>query len=258
LIRSRIILELALLAAVILGALSLPKVLPTYLPVRTTARTESGTWDLLAADQRPRFIESEATILRIPSSFDPRAKHALVVLLSPSADAVGMMQFWTPLAERHQWLILASKTSRNGVDYDQTIPPLIRDLEKIVAEQSVDVRRVVASGISGGGMTSHYLAYQYPARFTAIIVNTGMMDAWMLERREQWVRGKLVVFLASPTDFRYGEMNRDRTALQGLGWSTEWLEFEGGHTMAPVESYELAVRWLERQWADSKNDGGIH
>ncbi len=55
-----------------------------------------------------------------------------------------------------------------------------------------------------------------------------------------------MVFLASPTDFRYNEMKRDRGFLESHGWKTKWIEFTGGHTLAPYEIYEQAAQWLEK------------
>ena len=40
-------------------------------------------------------------------------------------------------------------------------------------------------------------------------------------------------------------MQSDRRFLEGLGWETKWIEFEGGHVIAPQKVYKEAADWLE-------------
>ena len=50
--------------------------------------------------------------------------------------------------------------------------------------------------------------------------------------------------LASKGDFRYAEMQTDKTFLESKGWLTHWVEFKGGHTYAPVGTLDTALRKL--------------
>jgi predicted esterase len=111
----------------------------------------------------------------------------------------------------------------------------------------VDKSRIIATGLSGGGMASHYLAYAHPELFAAVIINTGMMA----EDQPTWPhppRGKIAVFLASPTDFRYEQMKKNRLFLESLGWKTHWIEFPGGHRLAPSAVLEDAAEWLSLEF----------
>ena len=40
-------------------------------------------------------------------------------------------------------------------------------------------------------------------------------------------------------------MKRDRDFLISCGWRVDWIEFDGGHTLAPDNIYEQAAEWLE-------------
>jgi len=71
----------------------------------------------------------------------------------------------------------------------------------------------------------------------------GMMHASFFT--PNYPEGKIAVFLASPTDFRYGEMKRDRSFLEQHHWKIDWIEFAGGHRLAPAAAYEQAAGWLE-------------
>jgi hypothetical protein len=43
-------------------------------------------------------------------------------------------------------------------------------------------------------------------------------------------------------------MKRDRAFLEARGWVAKWIEFPGGHTIAPASAYEEAAAWLEKHW----------
>lgn len=97
------------------------------------------------------------------------------------------------------------------------------------------------------------------------------------------VENKTVVFLASPTDFRYKNMQWDRQFLESKGWKTksaycailaqyvlqsqhskidkilptlQWIEFEGGHNFAPESAYEEAAEWIEEKYNETAKGGG--
>ena len=44
--------------------------------------------------------------------------------------------------------------------------------------------------------------------------------------------------LSSKTDFRYEEMARDREFLEGFAWDVKWIEFDGGHKIAPDSAWQ--------------------
>jgi poly(3-hydroxybutyrate) depolymerase len=211
----------------------------------------------LPADKRPKIVETGEYVLYLPSELDLQSRHPLLVALSPSADAWSMIRAWQPVVEKHKWLLYASKTSRNGVPYAGIVPPLIAAIKSVSTDYPVDKSRIIATGLSGGGMASHRLAYAHPELFAAVIINTGMMA----EDQPTWPhppRGKIAVFVASPTDFRYEQMKKNRLFLESLGWKTHWIEFPGGHRLAPSPVLEEAAGWLSQEFqgtAATRNAG---
>jgi poly(3-hydroxybutyrate) depolymerase len=181
-----------------------------------------------------------------PEGLDPHRKHPLVFALSPGADAQGMVVKWLPVADKHGWIVAASKEFHNGQDFYTSLDQLKAELDGVEKNGDVDPCRVILTGISGGGMGAHAVAHTYPDLVSAVVINTGMMaDGFMTA---DYPEGKLAVFLASPTDFRYTEMKRDRAFLEAHRWTTLWIEFAGGHTLAPDRVYEQAAAWLEKQF----------
>jgi predicted peptidase len=193
-------------------------------------------------------IDKSEYILYVPSGVDPAQKYPLVIAFSPSADAQLMINTWKKVAEDYKWIIFSSKEFRNGID-----PTLIYSrIESILKDPSfiwpIDKSKIIATGLSGGGMGSHFFVCFYPGLINAVVINTGMMDEQFVSRNDIYPKNKIAVFLASPTDFRYQEMKRDKNFLESVGWKTKWIEFEGGHVLAPEATYQEAAGWLQEQF----------
>lgn len=58
---------------------------------------------------------------------------------------------------------------------------------------------------------------------------------------------KLAAFLPSPTGMRYQEMLEDEKLYQGIGWTVKSFPFDGGHKVAPQQTYLDAFQWLTSQ-----------
>jgi len=202
----------------------------------------------IAENNPASLIQGSQYILYIPSGIEESKRYPLVLTLSPGGDAQGMIQTWKVAAEKFKWLILASKESRNGIDMKQMAGKLVNLVQQVSFSYPVEKDKVIASGFSGGGMLAHYLIMYYPKVFSAIVVNTCMIsENYSSGKTYYYPRDKIAVFLASPADFRYKQMISDRSMLKNFGWKTKWIEFIGGHAIAPDSKYVEAVEWLKEQ-----------
>jgi predicted esterase len=182
-------------------------------------------------------------LVYVPDGVSSDRKNRLMFALSPSGDALSMIMKWHKVADKHSWILAASKESRNGLPFDVGLPLIEAELRAVEREYPVDSGKVIFTGLSGGGMASHAFAKFYPHFVSAVVINTGMMEESFMTA--EYPERKLAVFLASPTDFRYNEMQRDRAFLVSHQWKTEWIEFSGGHVLAPDNVCEQAAQWLE-------------
>lgn len=197
--------------------------------------------------KKSQTIDHPRYIMYVPSGIDSRKKYPLVIAMSPSADAQLMIRVWRQIAEEYKWIIFASKESSNNLPIFSSNCDIALILNELFPWFPINPFKIIATGFSGGGMCSHELSYKYPSLISAIVVNTGMMREFR-QKGEDYPRGKIAVFLASPTDFRYDEMKRDKAFLESKGWKTTWIEFEGGHRIAPYLVYRQAAQWLKEQF----------
>jgi predicted esterase len=194
-----------------------------------------------------QMIETSEYIIYIPEGIDYTKQYPFFIALSPSADAHSMITLWKPIADEYHLIIFASKEFRNRLG-EGVIHKIVSSLEEASPGLPIDDSQIVATGVSGGGMGAHGFSFLYPELIRAVVVNTGMMHSAYIVQKERYPRSKVAVFLASPTDFRYDEMKRDRQFLNSLDWQTKWIEFEGGHKLAPHQAYREAIQWLKQNF----------
>lgn len=209
------------------------------------------------AQRYPGTVSNQAdALIYTPSGMEAHQRYPVLVAFAPNGDAAFLVRFWQPFCEQHRWILYASKEYRNHRDMNRLYPQVKASLEDAFATFPIDTSRVVMSGMSGGGSFAQAMSLEYPGLVSALIVNTGRIWDDVYARAYEARKGlparygrsrRLVVFLASPTDFRYEEMKRDALLLQHLGWRTHWLEFRGGHTYAPKATYTEALQWLTTQ-----------
>jgi hypothetical protein len=191
-------------------------------------------------------IKNNHFILYIPQGIESGKKYPLIVGFHPGGNAQAVINQWIPLAEKYKLFVYATLESRNGQNMMSSFPIIKERIEdEVLRKYPIHRKKIIATGISGGGMGSHFMSFMFNDFLSAVIVNTGMMHDYQKQRRSQCARNKLAVMLASPTDFRYDEMVEDEKFLRyKLNWQTKWIEFQGGHVLAPYEVYEQAVEWL--------------
>ncbi len=187
----------------------------------------------------------------VPAPLDASRKHPLVLAFSPGGNGRELLPVWKEACDRFQWILFASNNYRNGHQSDRDAALQLETLELAKREYPIDASRIYAAGLSGGGMKAEDMIADHPDVFRGVVVNTGMMPHhWPGNDpldAAHFPRGKLAVLLASPTDFRYREMQEDRATLEGFGWKVRWMEFPGGHGYAPPGVYAEAAAWLTQQ-----------
>jgi predicted esterase len=209
-----------------------------------------------------RVIGQDDALIYVPIGLQQGKRYPLVVVYSPVGDAKNSIMFWRNLAESWRLIVYASKTYRNAAEFTrQEWQERLRSarsyVDQAVQRLPVDNQRVIFSGWSGGGAFAHCMNLYFPGLASGVIVNTGHLWDVVLadfkQRGPQGVNRPSVVLLASRTDHRYADMQRDYQALKRWGYDVGWLEFEGGHVPAPHELYSRALARVLRVGAPSRS-----
>ncbi len=194
------------------------------------------------------FKQSEYEIF-VPSNLEEGSKYPLIVAFSPSGNGQGVLNLWKEIAEEKKCIIIASNRIKNGNDVQEDLEIINKDINThFVNNFPIDIKKVVAVGMSGGGMAAHLYSFFYPNTVSAVITNVGTINAFSRSQSEAYTRNRICVFLASPTDFNYQIMKDvDLVFLQNHGWICKWIEFNGGHINAPADKLEEALDYALEQ-----------
>jgi hypothetical protein len=197
----------------------------------------------------PKVIDTEQSIIYVPSGIEPDKKYPLIVALSPVADAQSMINVWKDIAEKNKWIIFASKEfKKNWIPISSILTLLKAQLNDVLSDFPVDSSKVIVSGFSENGIGVHSFVFLYPELMSAIIINNGAMHEYYITQKDKYPKGKIAVFLANPTRLQYKEIQRDRDFLESLGWRTKWIEFEGDDVIPPISAYQEAAQWIAEQF----------
>jgi predicted esterase len=215
----------------------------------------AGTRPVVAvSNDDGQIVDQPDGRIYLPTSLVPRRRHPLVVVYSPVADADYSLQFWQQLAERRRLIVYASKTYRNEAEmtideWHDKLNAAKRHIDAVLARFPVDRQQVLLTGFSGGASFAQCMNLYFPDLAQAVIPNSGRLWDFALQdlRRNPPPRAKrpaMIAMLASPTDFRYPDMQRDYQQLKQWGYRVGWLEFPGGHVLAPLAAYDQALAWV--------------
>jgi hypothetical protein len=240
----------------------------SHIPGKTTANNASSLQDNLGNAGKTEGVSNTPNQPAVPSGrideygnyllFVPDRKNLqndsiFIVAFSPSGDARSMVDAWKSAAEKRGWPIFASKTYHNG-ELPQTFNnDTFSDIGNASLELGYAKPKLVFTGFSGGGQVSHAFAFGSPSKVAAVVTNCGIINRGFLNFTSYYPHNKTVLFIASLTDFRYEDMKQDKIYLEALGWKTGWIEFSGGHMLAPPDTYEQAAEWLEDNVGNASN-----
>lgn len=192
-----------------------------------------------------KTIETSQALIYLPAKITSSQKYPLLIVLSADGNVQVAFSYLKEICEKYKWIMLVSKKFHAGIDIQPVIADIALNVKNLSSDFPIDIKRVVVTGFSSAAMGAHFFSWADPNLVSAIIVNTGMIHENFRKANRPYPNKKYAVFLASPTDFLYKQMQEDRRFLEQLGWQVKWIEFKGGHTLAPQSAYEEALQWLK-------------
>lgn len=179
--------------------------------------------------------------LFLPSSFDPRKTWPVLILFDAAARGPVAIEAFRDAAETYGWILAGSNDSRNGPLRESGLAAaaLWADLRVRVP---VDVRRIYASGFSGGSRVASMFS-RFVDRPIAGVIGCG---AGLASGVEPGALEAAAYFgLAGLRDFNYGEMKALDLSFDPTGLPHRFQYFEGPHSWPDPAACARAVAWME-------------
>ena len=192
-----------------------------------------------------RDFDPQNYAVYLPTGIKSYVPRPVIMGFSPSGSGSDVINIWKEAAEECNCIIIASNKVRNGMDIKNELDFIKEDLTNHFAEEyPIDLSKVVAVGSSGGGMASHMFSFFHPETVAAVISNVGYIHEKTLSQSKIYPQNKICVFLAGTTDYNYKLMKEDLKFLEKHNWTCKWIEFVGGHVMAPQENRKEALKFV--------------
>lgn len=123
-------------------------------------------------NEQPQVVEKNEYIVYLPAGINNFKKiYPLVIIFHPVAKARDMIEFWRPIADENKFILYASKKFRNDVkDWLEIEDRMIRE---VCRNYPVAEEKVIATGLSGGGMGAHMYSVFREDLISAVITNVG-------------------------------------------------------------------------------------
>ena len=195
----------------------------------------------------------------VPTDLKTYASRPVIIGFSPNGRGKEFINYWQEAADEFKCIIIASNVVRNGMDIQKELINIKRDLsEEFASKYPINLKKVIAAGSSGGGMASHLFSFLHPDTVAAVISNVGYIHEGTLAQSKNYPRNKICVLMTGTTDYNNKLMKEDLKFLQEHDWKCKWIEFIGGHVMAPKEERKEALKFvldeLEKKEQETKQE----
>lgn len=224
----------------------------------TVSRASGGDMDQATGT---RVIEvtppgqSEKTYhLYVPSSYQPERPLPLVIALHGAAGpgtarfaAIDTREEWTPVAEAHEFIVLAPEASGSQGGWLAVDDRLMLDavLDDLTSRYNVEQSRIYLWGFSAGGHFAHDLALTNTDAFAAYAVNAGALAALAGSGAPLQAERTIPVQLqVGSSDALRPFVEEDVEVFDAVGWvwgiNLDFRLFPAGHTF---RTEDLEAAW---------------
>lgn len=223
--------------------------LPTPEGPRLTARPGKPT-EPWTAGLTPLWDTKPGAFLYIPKSYDPSKPTPLMVALHGAGQRASVsLRVWTPQADAAGFVLLVPESGGMTWDairgeYGEDPARIDQALKLVFQRVNVDPARIVMEGFSDGATYGIGLALNNRDLFTRIVGNSpGFITRY--DRRAGGPRPKIYISHGYADPILPYERAGPRVAaqLRADGYSVQFRDFEGGHTV-PVDVAGEVARFV--------------
>lgn len=176
-----------------------------------------------------------------PKSFDASKKHPLLILFSPGGGGKGMLNSVRQGCDALGWIAIGCDTFRNNgneKEFFKRFASLLPHIEKNITH---DPESLYMGGFSGGALR----AYGYSAEFQRPWKGILAYGGWLGPQGVTTAKKMRVAIVNGDKDKNANHyIERDSGLLKKKRCKVKHFSFPGGHSIAPPDATEKALRWI--------------
>jgi poly(3-hydroxybutyrate) depolymerase len=185
--------------------------------------------------------------IAVPDRYDARKPPPLLVVFSPGGDGKGMMSAVRAAANKVGWMALGCDGLSNGMKDEDELrieQELMRDIQAFIPYNPA---RLYYGGLSGGAQRAYQMTHLFKNPCAGILAFGGWLGGAQ-EQKKPFQRNMAVAMVNGDSDKGAGSWESSDTAvLKRKGCKVKVFHFPGGHIIAPTNTIEAAVVWLDQQ-----------
>jgi poly(3-hydroxybutyrate) depolymerase len=202
-----------------------------------------------------RADSSQSYALYLPAGYTEGKLYPVVFAFDPQGKGNLPVNNYKALAEKHQYIIVGSNNSKNGLSWEETQKISNLFFADVQGRFHVNAQRIYALGFSGGARIANGLTASNGS-ITGVICCGAATPAKVSPnpRSNYFFMG-----IAGNEDFNYVELKKyDKVDLAGHNIKHSLLVFDGKHEWPPLATMDEAFWWMElnqmRRNSASKKD----
>jgi len=184
---------------------------------------------------------SQTYAIYLPTSYDPKKQYPAIYAFDPGGRGVAGVNAYKSAAEKFGYIVIGSNNSKNGLDAPALTTALNALWQDTHNRLSIDDKRVIATGFSGGARVASSLAVACKCIFGVIGDGAGFARGVPTDKSVPFVFAGTI----GVDDFNYPELRDLQKKLASSAVPNRTLTFDGGHQWAPEQVASDALEWME-------------
>jgi len=168
----------------------------------------------------------------------------LLILFAPTGRGRNIMNYFKPVGDAHDWIIVGCDGFKNGLDDDIGRKWFEEVLPHIEQNITHDSGELYMGGMSGGASRAYHYSAYFDRPWKGIVACGGWLGGSEYEGLEYRRKMAVAMINGNNDNGANGWVERDKSELGGRGCKVKLFQFDGGHVLPPSDVLIEAVEWI--------------
>ncbi len=194
----------------------------------------------LVSDSNQKFA------LYLPKNYSAAQRYPVIIFFDPHAEGIIPLNKYEKLAEKYQYILVASNTSKNGMDAETANKVANQLLQETKTRFSIDPLKITLCGFSGGAKVAFMIASENPD--ISRLIYCGAVTRFNPNHPIQ------LLGFAGNKDMNYTDLVSFEWSLEGAPFKHYLLEWKGKHEFPDEVTFENAFTFINTGSIDNYKD----